>query len=209
MIDDLDSWPDRGPKPPKEPSAVRLLGSEALALLCLVGLVVFALFQIDDKQEAEGARDTAQDTALSLAEQVKTACASGGVTAAELGPACGQASEVAAGSTRGERGRPGPAGPPPSDQQVAEAVAAYLDANPVVGKRGKQGKAGEPGLAGADGDPGEPGDPGKDGSPPASWSFTTPRGNTYLCTRVADFDRDAPRYTCQAQVVPPPAATPN
>src|SRR5690606_14007428 len=50
---------------------------------------------------------------------------------------------------------------PPSDEQVAKAVAEYLAANPPPA--GRDGKDGKDGKDGRDGAPGEKGQDGKDG----------------------------------------------
>ena len=59
----------------------------------------------------------------------------------------------------GEPGAPGKDAEPVSEAQIAEAVKAYLEANPPAeGRDGIDGKDGEPGA------PGEKGEPGKDGA---------------------------------------------
>lgn len=90
----------------------------------------------------------------------------------------------------GSDGADGSAGPAPSDEQVAAAVAAYCDANEQC--QGPTGPQGEPGHDGADstvpGPQGEKGDPGA-AAYPFTFSFVVQvnpvQTATYTCT-VAD-----------------------
>ena len=78
------------------------------------------------------------------------------------------------------------------------------------GTNGADGAAGQPGAAGPSGAPGPPGADGKNGSdgkdgadgavgqPPASWTWTSPLGLTYTCTRNSDSPDSAPTYACAA-----------
>lgn len=64
----------------------------------------------------------------------------------------------------GERGADGAAGPGPTAEQIAEAVAAYLTANPPAqGEKGADGAPGRDGVDGRDGAPGLAGADGRDG----------------------------------------------
>lgn len=64
----------------------------------------------------------------------------------------------------GVDGRDGKDAEPITDEQIAEAVARYLTANPPAsGKDGRDGKDGAPGRDGKDGAPGEKGADGRDG----------------------------------------------
>jgi hypothetical protein len=64
----------------------------------------------------------------------------------------------------GVDGRDGKDAEPITDEQIVEAVARYLTANPPAsGKDGRDGKDGAPGRDGKDGAPGEKGADGRDG----------------------------------------------
>jgi hypothetical protein len=158
----------------------------------------------EQRDDARDERDTATGVALSLAEQVKAACAGGGETARDLGAACGQASTVVATpqtirGERGDRGLTGPAGPSGKTGKPGKTGP--------TGPAGKTGAQGPTGAAGASGPPGPAGADGRDGSagqPPLAFEFTTPEGADYDCARANGFDPDAPRYTCTADPAPTP-----
>lgn len=186
----------------------RGLAPAALIGALLLALLLFLLSARGSSNLAEE-RDDAQQVALSLAEQVRAACAEGGETARDLGPACADAVEVVTDpevlrGERGARGLPGSAGP-------------RGDRGPR-GEKGRPGRAGQPGgvgTAGADGlngprgADGQNGAAGPEGEPPLSWVFTTPDGTVYDCAREPEFERNSPRYACspraeQASPEPPP-----
>jgi hypothetical protein len=86
---------------------------------------------------------------------------------------------------------PGAPGEPGRDGQPGQAGPTG-----PAGQPGRDGADGVDGANGADGKDGRDGTDGKDGQPPAGWTYTDPKGVTYTCTRVADFDPAAPRYEC-------------
>lgn len=99
--------------------------------------------------------------------------------------------EPGASGRPGRDGEPGPAGP--------------------TGPSGQPGRAGVDGADGADGQDGRDGTDGQDGKngqPPAGWTYTDPKGVTYTCTRVANFDPAAPRYECTPASEPDPDQPP-
>ncbi len=65
-----------------------------------------------------------------------------------------------------------------------------------AGPSGATGRDGVPGAAGPAGPQGPAGSPGADGPPPAGWTWTSPAGNHYACTRDAGSPDSAPSYTC-------------
>lgn len=134
-------------------------------------------------------RDVATTRALSLAEQVRTACLAGGSTAAELGNACQQASLVVA--TPGPRGLAGMPGPPGA-----------------TGPPGITGPTGPPGRDGKDGPAGPQGPAGRPGAPPVDWTISNADGSTTICQRVHDFRPVQPRYSCATSNTAPVSVTP-
>jgi hypothetical protein len=138
-------------------------------------------------------RDATAAQGLSLAEQVRAACANGGPTAAQLGDACRSAEHVAHHPVVGPAGRPGTTG-----------AQGLPGATGPEGPPGPSGAAGSPGRDGEDGKAGRDGKDGHPGEPPAGWIVTNADGTTQTCTRVPNFDPSAPRYTC-ANPVPEPA----
>jgi hypothetical protein len=164
--------------------------TDILKTLCMVigvvVLVVIAFSLKGGKTNAEQERDNAVDSNISLADQVKNACAKGGVTAKSLGSACVDAQQIVSNpetvkgdrGDRGPRGLSGPAGPQgspgpsPSMGDISRAVVRYLATNPPSpgpagrdGRDGKDGVDGKDGSAGKDGSDGAPGKDGMDGSP--------------------------------------------
>lgn len=101
------------------------------------------------------------------------------------------------------------------------------DVGQVVGKEGPEGKVGETGKPGrgiastaqvngdlvvtyTDGTTQDVGPlpKGSDGQPPLSWVEHFADGSTMNCTRMHDFDPQAPQYTCdQNNAAPPPTTT--
>lgn len=119
-----------------------------------------------------------------------------------IGPigAQGPQGETGPQGTSGATGPTGPAGPTgPSGPSG--------DAGPP-GPPGPDGVNGADGAAGATGPPGPAGPQGPagvDGKPPASWTWTSPAGVTYTCTRDAASPDDAPTYSCTAPSSSAPA----
>jgi hypothetical protein len=176
-----------------------------IVLAVLVALVLYLASArgnrdlAEQRDDARDQRDAATDVALSLAEQVKQACAAGGGIARELGAACGQANTVVATPqiVRGERGDRGPRGP--------AGPAGTPGKTGGTGKTGPTGRPGPPGLPGANGTNGADGAPGADGrpgQPPLGWTFTTP-DTTFACVRAENFEADAPRYECTSPTAEP------
>lgn len=157
----------------------------------------------DQVDESQTRAEVSEDLALGLAQQVQAACAAGGQTARDLGPACGAAADVSSGAAavggrRGARGIPGAPGAPGQPGPRGKPGKA------VVGPTGRPGPAGTPGSSGADGPGGKDGKDGKDGrdgEPPSEFTFTL-GPDTYQCARDAGFDPGAPRYTCTTQPAP-------
>lgn len=98
----------------------------------------------------DGASVTLDDVAPMIAEAVAKAAAQ--IPAPERGE-------------RGEPGQPGRDGAPVTDEQIAQSVARYLNANPP--QRGEKGDPGETGPEGPPGRSGDPGDRGEKGAPGA------------------------------------------
>lgn len=102
---------------------------------------------------------------------------------------------------KGDKGDPGKPGKPaptitPSPGKSGEPGSPGQPGSDATGAPGQNGKDG---ANGADGQPGRDGTDGQNGQPPAGWTYTDPQGVTYDCERVADFDPDAPRYSCTAR----------
>lgn len=148
--------------------------SMVLAAGSAAGLITLALVQANGKdtaeqktQEKQEQLDTTGRTALTLAEQIKKACAQGGKTAKDLGAACGQANVVVAQPQvqRGERGLTGRQGPPgPQGADGARGPRGATGSPGPQGNPGATGPAGESGPQGAQGNPGATGADGKDGA---------------------------------------------
>lgn len=100
------------------------------------------------------------------------------------------------------------------------------DVGQVVGKDGPEGKIGETGKPGrgvasitqangnlvvnyTDGTSQDVGPlpKGSDGQPPLSWVEHFADGSTMNCTRLYEFDPQAPQYTCDQTAGPPPETT--
>lgn len=145
---------------------LRIVLSQAIAVLCLAILMVLAVTFLGERRHAESRTDHVVRNTVSLADQVKAACAAGGDQAAALGSVCHTATVLAANPevSAVPTGRPGPAivrGPGPTDAQVARAVAAWMATHPPSpGPRGPQGPPGPPGPQGEPGPPGPTGPPG-------------------------------------------------
>jgi hypothetical protein len=128
----------------------RLLGNIALVAALALGLagVVLGWHQLSERAES------AETSAVSLAEQVQKRCDEMGSLRVGDRELCKQAEEVA------------------EDPGVATAPAAGRDGvdgtdgrDGTDGEDGRDGKPGEPGKDGKDGRDGRPGEPGADGEP--------------------------------------------
>lgn len=167
-----------------------------------------------------GQRDAAVVQSVSLAEQVRQACASGALAPSDS--LCARAAQVQAqpipgpagpAGAPGSSGAPGPSGPPgppgpsgipgPPGEPGADGQPppCLAEAGQCVGP---QGSTGSPGPAGPQGEPGpagpqgEPGAPGAPGSPPASFTFIDADGRAQTCTRDPGSPDTAATYTCTA-----------
>lgn len=166
--------------------------------------------------------------AVTLAEQVKQACATGQLVIDERN-LCSKAESVAAAPAElvpgppgpkgedGKDGEPGPQGPPgPAGKNGADGGPGPAGADGAAGPAGADGLNGAPGAvgpAGADGVPGPPGpagpagEPGADGAPgpigpvgPAGPAGATgPAPSSFTFT-----DRTGQTYTCTPN---PPGST--
>jgi hypothetical protein len=147
--------------------------------------------------------------ATNLAQQVADACARGGEVAAQLGPACQQASRVqqvipGPPGAQGERGPEGPkgdkgdrgeqgadGGPGPSGAPGAPALAVTGPPGPP-GQDGQAGQAGADGAPGRDGAPGPPGPACTEGYEPRPAVVPAPDGGRYkdgfACVRPDSYE---------------------
>lgn len=111
----------------------------------------------------------------------------------------------------GPSGAPGRDAPTPNLTAIASQAAALI--HPSPGPSGPQGVQGVPGprstVPGPAGSPGAAGPSGAAGQPPAGWTYTDPAGDTYTCTRVADFDPSNPQYQCALTSTPSPSPSPS
>lgn len=175
---------------------------DAVTVAVLAALLVLIWVTLAQRQSSQERADRASSAALTLAEQVRAACAEGGQTARDLGAACGQAAAVTAnpGIGRGARGAIGPPGAP-----GAPGVAGRDGRRGPRGLPGRPGAPGPSGPAGVDGVAGVPGvdgaagPAGADGAPgsaPAGFAFTID-GRDYRCSPVEGFEVSAPRYRCE------------
>jgi hypothetical protein len=109
-----------------------LLALAAVAVLFIVGSVLWAQAGQQAAQQQTGVveqqRDSAVAEKVSLAEQIKAACAAGDLR----GPICDQAADVAATPVPSATGA---AGRPPTAAEISAAVEAYLLANPPAAGR--------------------------------------------------------------------------
>jgi collagen triple helix repeat protein len=147
-------------------------------------------------------RDATAAQGLSLAEQVRQACGSGGQTTSQLGTACQSAERVVRDPIPGPTGRPGPTGAvgPPGTSGLPGTVGPPGATGPP-GANGADGKNGKDGVDGANGKDGKD---GKAGEPPAGWVVTNTDGSSTTCVRGEGFDSAAPRYTCTTAPAPGP-----
>lgn len=89
---------------------------------------------------------------------------------------------------KGEQGIPGAAAPPPTDEQVNSAAAAYFSAHRAE-FQGQPGTNGQPGTAGTNGVQGEPGTPGRGISSGPRFE-RTPGGDCEAVTVYTDGSED-------------------
>jgi hypothetical protein len=149
----------------------------------------------------------AEDQATQLAGQVRSLGATPVVQ-----PAPAPAAPAGQNGIPGTNGTNGTAGLNGRDGASPACLATAQQCQGAAGQNGTNGKAGQPGQDGKDGQDGKPGangtngTNGKDGQPPSSWTTTYPDGSVETCSRTADFNPNAPTYTCTVQ--PPPSPTP-
>lgn len=180
----------------------------ALVLGTVLAVIVINIQSLrHDLQTSNEARDA-------LAAQVQ------GLGATPIAGDPGSRGEVGPSGPPGPAGRdgtmpsPGPTGPrgvpgtPGANSTVPgpTGAAGRPGANSTIpGPTGAPGRNGVDGRNGADGSDGSDGDDGADGAagadgadgnPPTSWTYTDFKGDQHVCSRVADFDPDDPRYTC-------------
>jgi hypothetical protein len=169
----------------KAASAQRAKDPRSRGLIVILAVLAILLASLSFAVIASG-YFREKDKALTLAQQIKTACESGefgpGLDTERIDKLCGNAQKVIENQTpdavpgpRGPRGFQGPVGPPGRDGADGEP-----------GRNGRPGQAGTPGSSGVDGqngvdgpkgdkgdkgekgdkgDKGEKGDPGSDGAP--------------------------------------------
>lgn len=187
-----------------------------LGLILLGGLLTVGI-QANLRADSESARASAtQAEKVDLAEDASEAlCRAGDIKVYEAA-LCERLETAAAEPIPGEqgpRGAQGPPGPPgedgrdgsdgkqgPSGKDGTDGIDGLDGTNGSDGLDGKQGPPGPIGPAGPPGTPGEDGSDGSDGAPgepPVSWTQPDPEnGGSYHCTRVEEFNPDAPKYTC-------------
>jgi hypothetical protein len=143
-------------------------------LAVLAGVAVtLAAGRTEDQRNAAVARS------LSLAEQVRRACAAGGSGAVELRQvgACQAAAQVQVSPMSGPAGASGEPGPEAPPGPPGPSGPAGQPGTP--GLPGSPGSPGSPGQPGRDGDAGPPSGPGPDCPPGQSWQpVTWPDGRT-------------------------------
>ena len=195
-------------------------------LLLTAAAIAVALFLGRGWGAAESARNATAQQAVTLADQVASACATSGSVHDALveAGACQQAQQVQQQPVKGDAGATGPQGPPgPSGTNGADG----RDGATVVGPTGPTGAAGAPGVEGDDGKAGAAGPQGAAGEPgpqgaagpagpagapgqsayPFTFRFAAPDGSggstTYVCT-VASPDAVG---TCTTETTATPPAT--
>lgn len=173
------------------------LGRALILVAVIVGVAVGFAFQGERITALERQRDSAAISARTLANQVREL---GQQPRASVPPAPTGAPAV------GRDGRDGRAGRPPTDQEIAAAVAAFLRANPPAAGRPPTmseiliavtdyfvanpppaGPAGADGPAGAAGADGAPGPPGADGPPGPPGDAGPPPTDEQVRAAVAEY----------------------
>jgi len=121
----------------------------------------------------------------------------GGTPATVPPPVTGAAGPQGATGPQGPQGPAGPTGPsgPPGPTGANGAAGPAGDPG-APGADGANGTDGANGSTGAAGPAGPAGPPGATGQPPAGWTWTSPAGVTYQCTRTAGSPDSAPTYSC-------------
>lgn len=185
----------------------------------LIGILVAAVAWLAiDRISTRVDANTAAQEATSLAGQVADACARGGDIAAQLGPACQQATRVQQASP-GPPGAEGPPGPPGQKGDKGEpgvgATGPPGPPGPAItgppgppgpaitgppGADGKDGVDGKDGKDGADGNDGAPGPACPDGYEQRPAVITAPDGSTYQGVACVRPDSSQPPSTTE----PPP-----
>jgi hypothetical protein len=101
-----------------------------------------------------------------------------------------------AGACTGPPGPIGAAGPTGQSVTGSPGPDGAAGADGRDGADGAAGAQGDPGPAGAAGPAGATGPAGAAGAPPAGWTWTSPTGMAYSCTRDAGSPDSAPSYSC-------------
>ena len=199
-----------------------LLGLVAL-IGCAVAFWVGSLVSANQEEAAKSQVQTeqAQVEKFNLAQQIAVACADpdSGLDEDAQARLCQDAKSIVREGPQGAQGIPGVQGPageqgmtgaqgvrgPPGidgiDGDTGATGAAGADGAPgPAGEKGATGDTGPQGPQGEKGDTGAigpQGPAGADGEPPVSWVVYGPNDQVIeRCERVADFDPDAPQYTC-------------
>ena len=221
----------QAPMPPHEQTVIEGLHrkdergvSRWLVVVLAIGValaVAVGILATRGAGQVEDQRDAAAEQAISLADRVEAACATGGESALELQRvgACQVAAEVraepipvpgpqgpigaqgpAGESVVGPVGPPGPGGPPCPGGPPGPGGSAGL-----AGQDGRDGQDGATGPAGPQGPAGEPGQDGTPGAPPVAYRMDL-EGVRYLCTREGGTDT-SPTYNCVSEDEQPPPTT--
>ncbi len=166
-----------------------------LSILVLAGLMLLrsATQQAQINELTTSAADN-HSAAQALADQVLRL---GGTPAVQPPAVTGAVGPQGATGPPGPPGPVGPSGPPgPTGASGAAGPSGAVGAPGADGQPGANGTDGAAGAAGPAGPAGPPGPPGVNGQPPASWTWTSPAGVTYRCTRDAGSPDSAPTYSC-------------
>lgn len=178
-----------------------------VALLLIAGVVYLTSTANDtaaEKDAAVGQRDAAVGSALSLAEQIRAACADGELD----GALCASAAQVQADPIPGSQGRAGADGVNGIDGRNGvdgtngingldgETPPCLSTPAQCVGADGRDGVDGKDGADGQDGVDGKDGVDGAPGRPPAGFSFTDGTGAEQTCTRDPGSPDESATYTC-------------
>jgi len=138
----------------------RFAGNVALVVALALGLAGVVLGWHELGQRAE----TAESSAVSLAEQVQVACESQGSLDLDGRDLCAQANDVVE-RTPATAGPAGPQGPPgPTGATGRQGTRGPAGSDGADGADGSDGEPGPTGPAGADGADGANGEPGPEGA---------------------------------------------
>lgn len=166
-------------KSPKDRRLLLVIALASASLFILCGIAAYLAYTAISDQAAKG---------KTLADQVREACADPRLNTEEMQDICKQAEEVASepipsNPLQGAKGDPGP---PPSDAQVARAVASYCISHTCRGASGQNATQaqvrnaiamycnargeciGPEGTAGKNGQDGQNGKDGAQGPPPSA-----------------------------------------